>query len=134
MTKKILLIEDNEGDQLLIKEALSDADLEFELTTVSTGEEGIAQLDSLKPDIVITDTNLPGMNGFEVCQKAKDVLGDTVKVIVMTGVVDAVDAGKALEAGADDYCVKTADCEALVNALRSGPANDIVIKVKKIEE
>ena len=133
--KKILLIEDNDGDQLLIKEALSDTDIQHELVTVSTGEDGIAQLDSFKPDIVITDTNLPGMNGFEVCQKIKDLLGDAVKVIVMTGVVDAVDAGKALESGADDYCVKTVGCESLVNALRSGLANEVVIKVKNnIEE
>ncbi len=132
--KKILLIEDNSGDQLLIKEALSDTDIQHELSTVSTGEDGIAQLDSFKPDIVITDTNLPGMNGFEVCQKIKDLRGDAVKVIVMTGVVDAVDAGKALESGADDYCVKTVGCESLVNALRSGPVNEVVVKVKKIDE
>lgn len=135
MKKKILLIEDNDGDQLLIKEMLSETDLDFELNVASTGEEGIAQLDSLKPDIVITDTNLPGMDGFEVCQKIKEVRGDLTKVIVMTGVIDAVDAGKALDSGADDYCVKTADCESLVNALRSGPASEVVVKVKRnIEE
>jgi DNA-binding response OmpR family regulator len=133
--KKILLIEDNDGDQLLIKEALSETDIQHELSTVSTGEDGIAQLDLFKPDIVIADTNLPGMDGFEVCQKIKDLRGDAVKVIVMTGVVDAVDAGRALESGADDYCVKTVGCESLVNALRSGPASEVVVKVKKnIEE
>lgn len=132
--KRILLIEDNSGDQLLIKEALSDTDLQHELVIVGTGEDGIAQLDVFKPDIVITDTNLPGMDGFEVCRKIKDLCGDLVKVILMTGVVDAVDAGKALESGADDYCVKTVSCESLVNALRSGPANEVVVKVKKIEE
>lgn len=134
MLKKILLIENNEGDQILIKAALNGMDLQHELVIVSTGEDGIAQLDSFKPDIVITDTNLPGMDGFEVCQKIKDLQGDAVKVIVMTSVVDAVDAGKALESGADDYCVKTVSCESLINALRSGPVNEVVVKVKRTEE
>ncbi len=118
MGKKILLVEDNEGDQLLIKEALSETDLHYELVVTSSGEEGVAKAALLKPDIVITDTNLPGMDGFKTCRKIKEALND-VKVIIYTGVVDVIDAGKAREAGADDYCVKVSNCEPLIKAIHN---------------
>ena len=61
---------------------------------------------------------LPGINGFEVCRQVKAVSGPAIpKVIVVTGSVDAVDAGKARLAGADDYVVKVSDLSALVNAI-----------------
>ncbi len=114
MTKKILLVEDNEGDQMLIKEALEENGLDCELFITTSGEDGLSKATALKPDIVITDTNLPGMDGFETCQKIKEACGDCVKIIVMTGVVDAVNAGKARDMGADEYCVKTSDCQPLL--------------------
>lgn len=114
MSKKILLVEDNEGDQMLIKEAMEENGLVCDLVITSSGEDGVAKAALVKPDIVITDTNLPGMDGFETCQKIKELYGDSVKIIVMTGVVDVVNAGKARDMGADEYCVKTSDCQPLL--------------------
>lgn len=118
MSKIILLIEDNDGDQFLIKEALSESDLRYDLIMVKSGEDGVAQAILHKPNIAIVDTNLPGMDGFETCQKLKESCGDSIKIIVMTGLIDAVDAGRARDAGADDYCVKTMDYTNLVDAVR----------------
>ncbi len=117
MNKKILLIDDNQGDQLLVKEALEENGLNCDLVLASSGEDGLAKAIKVKPDIVVTDTNLPGMDGFETCQKIKDLYADNVKIIVMTGAIDVVNAGKARDMGADEYCVKTSDCQPLLARL-----------------
>jgi putative two-component system response regulator len=81
--------------------------------------DAIAQAKESKPDIVILDTNLGGMDGFEACQKIKELDGSTAKIIVMTGLIDAVDAGRAREMGADDYCVKTADYADIIESVKN---------------
>lgn len=116
--KKILLVDDNEGDQLLIKEALRTADIDFIFTAALSGEEALSACESNQPDIVILDTQLPKMNGFQTCRKIKEMFGDSTKVIMMTGIIDAVDAGKARESGADDYCVKTSDYSHILEAIK----------------
>jgi len=85
-----------------------------------TGEEGIDKLQSLRPDLIILDTILPDMIGFEVCTKLREVENmPDLKIIMMTGIIDAVDAVKAKRVGADDYCAKTSDCSALVEAVKT---------------
>ena len=115
---KILIIEDNEQDQKIVKRFLTRAGY-AELHFASSGEDGVPMARDLKPDVVVTDTNLPGMDGFEVCRSIRAVEGFAGKVIVVTGSIDAVDAGRARQMGADDYCVKTADCAPLLAAVKN---------------
>ncbi len=68
--------------------------------------------------MVVLDTILAGITGFEICRKIREIDRD-IKVIICTGMIDAVDAGKARVSGADDYCVKTADYDALVATIRN---------------
>jgi len=118
MGKKILVIDDNEQDRMIIKRFLKKAGYE-DITTAESGEEGIEKAAKESPDLVITDTMLPGLNGFEVCQKIREAHGtDTPKIIIMTGMIDAVDAVKARKMGADDYCVKTADFAPMIEAVK----------------
>ncbi len=115
--KKILVIDDNDDDLLMITECLVEADPSTEVITALDGEEGIRISIQERPEVVIIDTTLPGIDGFETCRRIRS--GDAeVMIIVMTGQVNAVNAGKAREAGTDEYCVKTSDCEDLLNALR----------------
>jgi len=68
---------------------------------------------------VITDTKLPGIDGFEVCKQIKEAkLTQNPKVIIITGSMDAVDAVKARKLGADDYCAKTNDFAPLLKAVK----------------
>ena len=83
------------------------------------GKEGLEKAKKELPDLVITDTVLPGIDGFEVCRQIKQKEALDTKVIVMTGVIDAVDAVKAREMGADDYCVKATDGKPLVGAVKN---------------
>jgi CheY-like chemotaxis protein len=75
----ILLVEDNEGDILLTKEALEDAKLLISLTVARDGREAVdflvKQIDhaeSKMPDLILLDINLPRKNGHEVLKYAKE--------------------------------------------------------------
>jgi DNA-binding response OmpR family regulator len=115
-SKKILVIEDNEHDQKILKRHLVSAGF-GEVDVVPTGEQGVKLAEEVRPDLVIIDTKLPAMDGFETCRKVKHIPKLGAKVIVMTGLIEAIDAGKAREAGADEYCAKTSDCAHLMDAI-----------------
>lgn len=119
MAKKILIIDDTEVDRKIMKRFLSKAGYD-DVLLAETGEAGVAMTDSEKPDLVITDTMMPGMDGFETCRRIREKHDrEAVKIIVMTGAIDAVDAIKARKAGADDYCVKTSDPAQIMTAVQS---------------
>jgi len=118
MGKKILVIDDNEPDRNLVKIFLNEAGFE-QIVMAETGEEGAKKAESDKPDLVITDTLLPGIDGFEVCRRIRKYHGrNGPKIIVITGVIDAIDAVKARKMGADDYCVKNRDLSDLIKAVK----------------
>ena len=115
---RLLIVDDDAIDQKLIQESIKKDGLEAEVIVAFSGEEGIKKINDLKPNVIIVlDTVLPGMNGFETCKKIKE-MDKNFKIIICTGVVDAVDAAKARAVGADDYCVKTADYMSLINAIK----------------
>jgi two-component system cell cycle response regulator len=115
---RLLIIDDDAIDQKLIQESIKRGGLQAEVIVAFSGEEGIKKVNDLRPNVIIVlDTVLPGMNGFETCRKIKEI-DENFKIIICTGVIDAVDAAKARAFGADDYCVKTADYLGLINAIR----------------
>ena len=119
MVNKILIVDDNPGDRLLIKEAINKAQLNCDIKEADTGEEGIKLLEEQKVDVVILDTKLPGIDGFETCQKIKENRGIKTKVIILTGVVDAINVRRARNVGADDYTVKTSNWEPLLDCIKN---------------
>ncbi len=123
MDKKILIIDDNQGDLDLIEQMLVELGFKDVISAIS-GEDGIRKCQEERPDIVIIDTLMPGMDGFETCKQIKDIFGAKVKAIIMTGVIDAVDAGKAKEAGVDDCCVKTSDFSSLMMSIKNVCQNE----------
>jgi two-component system response regulator MprA len=99
----LLIVEDEEG----LREGLR-TNFQFEGYRVSTAADGVDGLDSalsLKPDLMILDIMLPGMNGFEVCRRIR-AAGLNFPVLIMTVRKDGADRVKALELGADDYLIK----------------------------
>mgnify|MGYP001361830423 CR=1 FL=1 len=118
MKKLILIIDDDADDREIIEINFRKAGYE-NIIFSKNGEEGVESAKQNKPAVVVTDTNLPGIDGFSVCKKIKEIDNGRIKVIVMTGYVDAVDAVKAHEMGADEYAVKTQDMPELVKALKS---------------
>ena len=116
MSTKILIVDDNINVRATLKDIFS----EFgnKVTEAVSGEEALDKLQIEKPDLVLVDTRLPGMNGFEVCRRIKEEKNLTTKIIVYTGRIDAIDAVKARRMGADDYCVKGFDPALLIDAVQ----------------
>jgi DNA-binding response OmpR family regulator len=119
MKKKILIVEDNEQDRKIITRALNKAGFK-DVITAENGEEGVEKAKSEKPNLVILDTVLPGIDGFETCSRIRKTRDSkTTKIIITTGTVDAVDASKARSSGADDYVVKSSDFSYLLKGIKS---------------
>ncbi|MCK5202550.1 MAG: response regulator, partial [Desulfobacterales bacterium] len=111
---KLLLIDD-EPDILRVLTVSLKAD-GYDVVSAQNGPEGIAAFEKEKPDIVITDVKMPGMDGIEVLKKVKNLNADT-EVIIITGHGDIENAIEALKHGASDFINKPVRDEALAIAL-----------------
>ncbi len=111
---KLLLIDD-EPDILRVLSISLKAD-GYDVVSAQNGPEGIAAFEKEKPDIVITDIKMPGMDGIEVLKKIKGLNADT-EVIIITGHGDIENAIEALKHGASDFISKPVRDEALAIAL-----------------
>jgi two-component system response regulator MtrA len=83
-------------------------------------EDGTGALDafhSSKPDLVLLDLMLPGVNGIEVCARIREESG--IPIIMLTAKSDSSDVVKGLESGADDYVVKPFNPKELVARIRT---------------
>jgi len=119
MGNKILIVDDNNQDRMIMERLLNKAGFS-EIICAERGEEGVSKARSEAPDLVIIDTMLPGIDGFQTCRQVKqESSGPAPKVIVITGSIDAIDAVKARRMGADDYCVKSSDFSSLIETIRT---------------
>lgn len=103
--QSILLVEDDEDILQLL--AFNFESSGFEAHTAEDGALGLAKARRHKPDLVVLDLMLPGMNGFDVCKELKrDPETMDIPVIMLTARSEEVDRIVGLELGADDYVVK----------------------------
>lgn len=102
--QKVLVVDDSEANIQLLSEFLSPICSVF---FAMNGEEAIRLADTLRPDIILLDVMMPGMDGYEVCRriKANDSLKD-IPIIFVTAMNDDDDEAKGLELGAIDYISK----------------------------
>lgn len=106
MGKEHILVIEDEEDILallhynLIKEG-------FRVTCAQTGEEGLNAARALKPDLVLLDLMLPGIDGLDVCRALKrDKPGSDIPIVMLTAKGEEHDIVTGLELGADDYVTK----------------------------
>lgn len=116
--KHILIIEDEED----IREMIA-YNLEKESYTVSqaeTGEEGFQIMLQKRPDLVLLDLMLPGVDGLDICKRIRnhEQLGDT-RVIMLTAKGEESDIVTGLELGADDYITKPFSPKVLLSRIKS---------------
>jgi CheY-like chemotaxis protein len=91
----------------------------FRVLAATNGAEGLAQARTHKPDLILLDIAMPGMDGFAVCEKLKqDATLKKIPVIILTGVQDAKLNEKAFRAGAEITVLKNVPAERLLNMLR----------------
>ncbi len=73
---KVLIVDDDSNMRILILESLEElVDSAVEFLTSENGEDALEIIKTKKPDIVILDVMMPGISGFEVCNKVKNVMG-----------------------------------------------------------
>ncbi len=101
--EKILIVDDEKSMNEVLKILLETEG--YEVTSAYNGEEGIDALRSDIFDLVITDIKMPGVSGFEVLKKAKELSPDTI-VIMITAFGTTEDAIEAMKLGAYDYIHK----------------------------
>ncbi|MEU3908127.1 response regulator transcription factor [Streptomyces goshikiensis] len=82
-----------------------------EVSAAETGEDGLALMASFRPELVLLDLMLPGINGVQVCRRIRE--NSQVPIIMLTARGDDFDIVVGLEAGADDYIVKPARTEVI---------------------
>ncbi|MDE1898860.1 MAG: response regulator transcription factor [Xanthomonadaceae bacterium] len=115
---RILLAE----DQAMVRGALSallslESDLEV-LGTAADGEAAWRELQRLKPDVLVTDIEMPGLTGLELAQRLQRH-GWPVRVVIVTTFARAGFLRRALDAGVSGYLLKDAPAEQLAEALRT---------------
>jgi signal transduction histidine kinase len=94
----------------------------YEIAVASSGEEALRRIPDLKPDIILTDLNLPGVSGLEVMRLAKKADPEAC-VVVVTGYASASTAIDALRQGAYDYVTKPFDLDDVLQIVERGIAN-----------
>src|SRR5580693_1444785 len=107
---KLLLIDDEEDVQYSFRRIFDSA--EIELTTAASGEEGLKLIPKLKPDLVLMDVRMGGINGLETLRRIRQI-DPKLLVILMTGYATTQTTIEAMKLGAFDFLLKPLDPEKL---------------------
>lgn len=124
---ELLLVEDNDGDVLLTREAFRSAKIANNLTVAGDGEAALRLLrregphaQQARPDLILLDLNLPRMDGRELLQEVKsDPRLQQIPVIVLTSSKADIDILKSYQLNANGYIVKPVDFESLEEIVSS---------------
>lgn len=119
MRKRILLADDSTTIHRLVAATFESRD-GFDVIAVDSGDAALADLDEVRPDVVLTDVVMPGKTGYEVCReiRAHPAFGH-VPVILLVGAFDRLDPARASEAGAAAFIQKPFEPEALFQLVSS---------------
>ena len=110
MTLKVLTIDDDSAMTELIGLLLRSYGLE--VISANDGEKGLQLARSEKPDLIMLDLTMPGVDGWQVCKTIRSF--SKVPVIVLSALDDPAIISSALDAGADDYMVKPVPSSVLI--------------------
>lgn len=120
MERRILIVDDEAHLRMLIQQTLEELEDEgVELLTASNGEEALAAIESLRPNLVFLDVMMPKLSGFDVCERTKHELGlSDVYIVLLTAKGQEFDRQRGQQVGADLYMTKPFDPDALVQKAR----------------
>jgi two-component system CheB/CheR fusion protein len=87
------------------------------VAVAADGTEGLALATATRPDVVLVDLGLPGLDGYEVGRQLRDALGIDVRLIAVTGYGRSEDRRRSAAAGFDEHLIKPVDVDALLSLL-----------------
>jgi len=119
MARARILVVDDEPDILeLVQYNLSKA--HYDVVGVESGEEALAHLREMLPDLIVLDLMLPGADGLEVCKALKrDTHTAAIPIVILTARGEEADIVAGLELGADDYLTKPFSPRVLLARIRA---------------
>ena len=112
---KVLVVDDDENTCEVLVDLMTE--LGYEVLTAGDGNEALKKVEEEAPDIVLMDIRLPGLDGYDVCERIKEKKEAKTKVILYTAYLDAVNVARARDVGADDFQGKTSDLKNLRKAI-----------------
>lgn len=114
--RKILVVDD---DEHILRSLAQYLELEdFDVTTASSGVEALERFAESRPDLMVLDVMMPGMDGFEVLQKIRqDTETSALPVLMLTARDQHADIMKGYQMGATSYLVKPFNLDELVEAI-----------------
>lgn len=114
-TQKILIVDDDNNIAELISLYLTKEC--YECRIVNDGEEALRQHDSFRPNLILLDLMLPGMDGYQVCREIRQ--RSKTPIIMLSAKGEVFDKVLGLELGADDYIIKPFDAKELVARVKA---------------
>jgi diguanylate cyclase (GGDEF)-like protein len=117
-TTRVLVVEDSASQARRIQTALESAG--YDVTVASDGSQGLQTFAASEFDLILSDVMMPGLSGYELCQKVKqDSRGALVPFVLLTSLGKPLDLIRGLESGADNYIYKPFQPEALLGRIRT---------------
>ena len=105
MSKRILVVEDHEDNRQILRDLLGNAG--YQMIEAETGEAGLVAAAAERPDLILMDIQLPGLDGYEATRRLKaDPALHSIPIIVVTSYALSGDDAKARAAGCDAYIAK----------------------------
>jgi DNA-binding response OmpR family regulator len=111
----ILVVDDNPDNVEILRAFLESRG--YAVSVASDGQTALGRLDQVRPELVLLDVMMPGMDGWQVCRTIKNhpELGGTTRVVMVTAKGAFEDKFEGLRSGADDYVVKPVDFKDLLD-------------------
>jgi two-component system, cell cycle response regulator DivK len=113
MSKRILVVEDQEDNRQILRDLLNSVG--YQILEAEDGARGVAAAEAERPDLILMDIQLPGMDGLELTRQLKrDPRRRHIIILALTAYAMKGDDAKALAAGCDGYITKPIDLDAFV--------------------
>jgi two-component system cell cycle response regulator DivK len=117
MSRRILVIEDNEDNRSIVRDLLTATG--YVVLEADTGEAGLTAAQAARPDLILMDVDLPGIDGYEVTRRMRTLPElRAVPIVAVTSYALSGDDERALAAGCDAYVAKPFSPRALLATIR----------------